>query len=62
MGTKAPANERDELWERVQNETEEIIRTVNLKYTGMSISDFKYFTKEEEERTSAFIRRIQAKN
>lgn len=62
MASKGPSSNLDELWHRVQNETEDIIRTINLKYIGFSITDVRYFIRDSEERVPTFIKRIQTKN
>ena len=62
MATKADASMKDELWMQTEQEYEEMLRIIDLKYSGISFEDQCYLRQEENETVNKFIERISKVN
>lgn len=62
MATKAPSDMSDALWKQTQEEHEEMLRIIDLKYAGVTLVEHDYLRQHEEEKIEAFIQRISKLN
>ena len=62
MATKAPSDMSDALWQQMEEEHEETIRIIDLKYAGVTLVEQDYLRQQENEKIDAFIRRISNLN
>ena len=62
MATKAPSDMSDALWKQTQEEHEEMLRIIDLKYAGVTLVEQDYLRQHEEEKIEAFIQRISKLN
>lgn len=62
MATKAPASMEDELWMQTEMEYEEMLRIIDLKYSGISFEGQCYLRQEKDEKVEKFIERIAKVN
>ena len=62
MATKAPANMSDDLRRQMDEEYQETMKIIDLKYQGIVLSEQNYLSQKEEERIEAFIKRISKGN
>jgi lipoate synthase len=52
----------DALWQQTQEEHEETIRIIDLKYVGVTLVEQDYLRQQENEKIDAFIQRISKLN
>jgi hypothetical protein len=62
MATKAPSDMSDTLWRQMEEEHEETIRIIDLKYAGVTLVEQDYLRQQENEKIDAFIQRISKLN
>jgi lipoate synthase len=62
MATKASSEMSDALWQQTQEEHEETIRIIDLKYVGVTLVEQDYLRQQENEKIDAFIQRISKLN
>ena len=58
MATKAPSDMSDALWKQVEEEHEETLRIIDLKYAGVTLVEQDILRQQEDEKLDAFIKRI----
>ena len=62
MATKAPSHMSDALWQQTQEEHEETLRIIDLKYAGVTLEEQDYLRQHEDEKIDTFIQRISKLN
>ena len=62
MATKAPSDMSDSLWKQVDEEHEETLRIIDLKYAGVTLVEQDILRQQDDEKLDAFIKRISKIN
>ena len=62
MATKAPSDMSDALWKQVEEEHEETLRIIDLKYAGVTLVEQDILRQQDDEKLDAFIKRISKIN
>ena len=62
MATKASADMSDALWKQMEEEHEETMKFIDLRYTGITLVEQDYLRQQEGEKIDAFIKRISKIN
>ena len=62
MATKASTGMSEVLWKQVEEEYEDMLKIINLKYSGIVLTDQTFLRREEGEKINAFIDRISKVN
>ena len=62
MATKAPSDMSDALWKQMEEEYEETLKIIDLKYTGITLVEQDYLQQDENEKIDTFIKRISKFN
>ena len=58
MATKASSDMSDALWKQVEEEHEETLRIIDLKYAGVTLVEQDFLRQQDGEKIDAFIKRI----
>ena len=62
MATKASTGMSEALWKQVEEEHEDMLKIIDLKYAGIVLTDQMFLKQEKGERIDAFIERISKVN
>ena len=62
MATKVPSDISDGQWKQLEEETDEAIKVIELKYAGVNLVDRECFYQMEDEKINEFFKRICKNN
>lgn len=62
MATKASSSMSDSLWKQVEEEREETLKIIDLKYVGVTFAEQDHLRQQTGEKIDAFIARIRKTN
>lgn len=62
MATKASTDMSEALWNQVKEEHEDMLRIIDLKYTGIVLTNQTFLRQEKDEKIDSFINRISKVN
>jgi hypothetical protein len=62
MATKVPSDISDGQWKQLEEETDEAIKVIELKFAGVNLVDRECFYQMEDEKINEFFKRICKNN